>query len=907
DLEIDWSDRGDNNDWIGADYLLLATSGGSPVALRIDVLAGSNDVPEITSTESAAAGTVIEAGLEITGVTSAGGQLSASDADAYAPLRWELRSSASTPYGSFAISADGTWTYTLSNEAAATEALRAGESVTDTVLAVVVDEFGATASQTLQVLIRGSNDAPVIVSNADAASGQVREAGTLEPGQADTGGQLSASDLDQASGLSWELLGDGRTAYGTFAIDASSGAWTYRLDDAAAATEALIEGSSAIDSVVVVVRDEQGATATATLQVTISGSNDAPVITSAADEARGSVQEAPADGSGSGSSSSTGGQLNAIGQISASDVDQPTGLIWAPLASNPTSPYGQFAIDASSGAWSYTLNDSPATNALAEGQSVVETYTVVVRDAFGATASETIAITIHGSNDDAAISGTATGSLTEAGTAGPGIPTASGTLTLSDADAGEGLFEPPAALNGTYGAFSFNTETGAWSYTLDNNRPATELLQEGATASDSLLVRSLDGTASQTITVTISGSADLITGAVIDGYLAGAVVYLDANGNRMQDPNETWTTTNAEGRYAYDFGALSGVLVAQGGTDVSTGLAFSGTLLAPLGAAVITPLTTLVVALMDAGAGSLAEAEALLKKALGLPQEVDLLRFDPFAVSAASPEAPLALAVQQAAAQVANVLAVSAALGLAPETVRSQLAAQLQTAAGGGTSLNLADAAVLTPLLGGNAPLAAQLAFSNQQVADATDLAGGVAGQLSAQESLVVNLQTIGQGVPFPTVLGNRRSNRLVGSEANDVMRGFAPNDPSRGRKQKDKLTGLGGDDLFQLGDERGAFYDDGKAGKAGKGDYAWITDFSPRDRIQLHGSAADYVLKEVRFKKRRMTALYRNDGSGTGADPNGWDKRDELIGYVQLAEGGPLNLLNPGQFLYIGPLPPPP
>ncbi|MFO7630361.1 MAG: DUF4347 domain-containing protein, partial [Prochlorococcaceae cyanobacterium] len=77
DPNIEWSDRGNNNDSIGADYLLLATSGGSPVALRIDVLAGSNDAPEITSTESAATGTVIEAGLEITGVTSAGGQLSA--------------------------------------------------------------------------------------------------------------------------------------------------------------------------------------------------------------------------------------------------------------------------------------------------------------------------------------------------------------------------------------------------------------------------------------------------------------------------------------------------------------------------------------------------------------------------------------------------------------------------------------------------------------------------------------------------------------------------------------------------------------------------------------------------------------------------------------------------------------
>lgn len=139
------------------------------MALRIDVLAGANDAPEITGLESAATGTVIEAGANGPGTASSGGQLSATDADAYGPLRWQLRSSdvspagsgsasLSTSQGSFTITADGAWTYTLSNAAPATQALRAGDSVTDIVLAVGMDEFGATASQTLEVTISGSAD-----------------------------------------------------------------------------------------------------------------------------------------------------------------------------------------------------------------------------------------------------------------------------------------------------------------------------------------------------------------------------------------------------------------------------------------------------------------------------------------------------------------------------------------------------------------------------------------------------------------------------------------------------------------------------------------------------------------------------------------------------------------------------
>ncbi len=105
-------------------------------------------------------------------------------------------------------------------------------------------------------------------------------------------------------------------------------------------------------------------------------------------------------------------------------------------------------------------------------------------------------------------------------------------------------------------------------------------------------------------------------GVAADGYISGAKVFADADGNGIHDTGEAWTTTDAAGNFLLVGG--SGQLVLQGGTDISTGQAFSGTLLAPEGASTITPLSTLVVSIAATNGGDLASAEVLLKNALGL-------------------------------------------------------------------------------------------------------------------------------------------------------------------------------------------------------------------------------------------------------------------------------------------------
>jgi VCBS repeat-containing protein len=87
---------------------------------------------------------------------------------------------------------------------------------------------------------------------------------------------------------------------------------------------------------------------------------------------------------------------------------------------------------------------------------------------------------------------------------------ASGDLDITDPDAGEDKFLVASPLEGTYGDFIFDTDTGEWTYMLDNDRSATQALMSGQTEYDTLQVTSLDGTANALITVAVHGATDWI-------------------------------------------------------------------------------------------------------------------------------------------------------------------------------------------------------------------------------------------------------------------------------------------------------------------------------------------------------------------------------------------------------------
>jgi hypothetical protein len=170
--------------------------------------------------------------------------------------------------------------------------------------------------------------------------------------------------------------------------------------------------------------------------------------------------------------------------------------------------------------------------------------------------------------------------------------------------------------------------------TIDAITGVLEALPGRDDAGDYQVTVTATDSAGANVSITVSIAVqDRLDGTTVDGYIAGATVFADTNGNGILDNGEAFTVTDASGEFSLVGG--SGDLIMFGGTDISTGLAFKGKLSAPEGSTVVTPLTTLVVAYAEqSGGGSpdYAQAEADLKAALGLP-DVDLTTTDPVALA----------------------------------------------------------------------------------------------------------------------------------------------------------------------------------------------------------------------------------------------------------------------------------
>ena len=144
--------------------------------------------------------------------------------------------------------------------------------------------------------------------------------------------------------------------------------------------------------------------------------------------------------------------------------------------------YGSFTMTAA-GVWVYTLdNANPTVQALnANSIPLTDTFTVTTVDG----TPQVVTVTITGSNDAAVISGTASGSVTEAGgvaNATPGTPTATGTLTDTDVDNTANAFTPVGSTKSDKGYGSFTmTAAGVWVYTLDNTNRTVQGLNADST------------------------------------------------------------------------------------------------------------------------------------------------------------------------------------------------------------------------------------------------------------------------------------------------------------------------------------------------------------------------------------------------------------------------------------------
>lgn len=179
-------------------------------------------------------------------------------------------------------------------------------------------------------------------------------------------------------------------------------------------------------------------------------------------------------------------------------------------ATSGTGTYGTFAL-ATDGAWTYTLNNSDTdTIALTASQTVTDVFVATSNDG---SASQNVTITVTGANDSPTLGGTNTGTVIK----DAATTTAGSTLTITDNDPGESSYQATSGT-GTYGTFALAT-TGVWVYTLNNSDTDTQALTTGQITSDVFVATSNDGSASQSVTITVRESASATTNLAVFRYL----------------------------------------------------------------------------------------------------------------------------------------------------------------------------------------------------------------------------------------------------------------------------------------------------------------------------------------------------------------------------------------------------
>ncbi|MEG5032967.1 FG-GAP-like repeat-containing protein, partial [Microcoleus sp. AT3-D2] len=394
-------------------------------------------------------------------------------------------------------------------------------------------------------------------------------------------------------------------------------------------------------------------------------------------------------------------------------------------------------------------------------------------------------------------------------------------------------------------------------------------------------------------------------GTVIDGYIDGATVFLDANKNAVLDTNEPSTTTDSGGKFNLNIpfeifdtnnnGEIDpeeGHLVAIGGIDTATGLPLETPVTAPPDASVVTLLTSLIADLTDKGITQ-EEAQSLVKAALGLPAEVDLTSLDP--IEATNNNVPGGVQVLAEMVKVQNFITQTSGLidGASSavntdivKAVVSSITNQIES----GTVLNLSNAAALEPIIQQAAAKIQQIdpSFNSQQVSQITSQSATVMATANQRIDVAVSNPT-GTSIPEslarlqqvalgPTTqdfkevgTGNKPISQLVADntgtaldsriEAVVLPTGIATpvvsGDADLGSNSPDAIIGTNGDDIL-TGDSGNNVLMGMRGNDSLDGSLGNDTIFGGKGSDTILGSSGDDVL----FGNRGADILNGDDGN---------------------------------------------
>lgn len=325
-------------------------------------------------------------------------------------------------------SGQGAVTLNFSAQDRAFDFLSVGETLTATYDVTVKDADGAASTRPVTFTVSGANDAPEVEVQGSSRVSITEASGV-------TGSTAITSETVHLSFTDVDL-----TDTHTVSIKNSTGSTTVTAEGLHPVPNYIAKFNAAFSAIVtnlpagggsvaatvsfadhtfdylgandhagaafrITVTDNHGKASSEEIYFTVQGANDAPTITAAGATTSGAITEgAP-----------SGPPATASGLVAFADVDWlDTHTVSSAFSS--TTGAGQLGVVAASLvtdstygaageiAWTFTANQA-ALQSLAAGQTVTETHTVTVRDAFGGVATQDVVVTLGGANDAPAFVG----------------------------------------------------------------------------------------------------------------------------------------------------------------------------------------------------------------------------------------------------------------------------------------------------------------------------------------------------------------------------------------------------------------------------------------------------------------------------------------------------------------------
>ncbi|RUY34356.1 VCBS domain-containing protein, partial [Mesorhizobium sp. M7A.F.Ca.CA.002.07.1.1] len=398
--------------------------------------------------------------------------------------------------------------------------------------------------------------------------------------------------------VSWD--GSTTGAHGTFVAN-PDGTYTYTLNNADPAVQALDAGQTLTETFNYTMKDADGDTDTATLTITINGTNDVPQVVVDQGNPAGAHDQVYEAGLAAGSAAGDGSTV-ATGTFTVSDADGlddvqsvTIGGVTVAIGSLNGSAFqgdhGTLLITGYNPATGVAAYQYTLTSTTTDVPAVTETdsFSLTVSDGTSSSAPAAIVIDIV---DDVPNAVNDTNSISE-----DALSPVNGNVLTNDlhannqpgADTPTSFVSWDGSTTGAHGTFVANPD-GTYTYTLNNADPAVQALDAGQTLTETFnyTMKDADGdTDTATLTITINGTNDVPQIVVDQGNPAGAhdQVYEaglaagSAAGDGSTVATGTFTVSDADGLDDVQSVTIGGVTVAIGSLNGSVFQGDHGTLL----------------------------------------------------------------------------------------------------------------------------------------------------------------------------------------------------------------------------------------------------------------------------------------------------------------------------------------